>query len=128
MIQREYPLDKTWNFLEQQKTFDGDIVTNPPYGLAQESVEKALEMIPKGRKVVMYLKLTFLEGKKRRKLFDTNQLKNVYVLTQRSNCAKNGDENDWHAGAVAYAWFEWEKGANCKPLITWINGDEKSEK
>ena len=128
LIQREYPLDKTWNFLEQQETFDGDIVTNPPYELAQECVEKALEMIPKGRKVVMYLKLTFLEGKKRRKLFDTNQLKNVYVLTQRSNCAKNGDEELFGAGAVAYAWFEWEKGANCKPLITWINGEEKSEK
>ena len=85
-------------------------------------------MIPKGRKVVMYLKLTFLEGKKRRKLFDTNQLKNVYVLSQRSNCAKNGDEELFGAGAVAYAWFEWEKGANCKPLITWINGEEKSEK
>lgn len=66
----------------------------------------------------MYLKLTFLEGKKRRKLFDTNQLKNVYVLTQRSNCAKNGDEELFGAGAVAYAWFEWEKGANCKLLFT----------
>ena len=49
-------------------------------------------------------------------------------MTQRSNCAKNGDEELFGAGAVAYAWFEWEKGANCKPLITWINGDENPEK
>ena len=55
-------------------------------------------------------------------------MKNVYVLTQRSNCAKNGDEELFGVGAVAYAWFEWENGANCKPLITWINGDENPEK
>ena len=49
--------------------WDGDIVTNPPYAFAQEFVEKALAIIPEGRKVAMFLKLTFLEGKKRAALF-----------------------------------------------------------
>lgn len=49
---------------------DTDIVTNPPYSLAQEFVEHALEIIPDGCKVAMFLKLTFLEGQKRRELFD----------------------------------------------------------
>ena len=49
--------------------WDGNIVTNPPYKYAQEFVEKALSIIPEGKKVAMFLKLTFLEGKARRALF-----------------------------------------------------------
>lgn len=49
--------------------WDGNIVTNPPYKYAQQFVEKALSIIPEGKKVAMFLKLTFLEGKARRSLF-----------------------------------------------------------
>lgn len=49
--------------------WDGDIITNPPYKFAKEFVEKALQIIPKGNKIAMFLKLTFLEGKARRELF-----------------------------------------------------------
>ena len=49
--------------------WDGNIVTNPPYKYAQQFVEKALSIIPEGKKVAMFLKLTFLEGKARRTLF-----------------------------------------------------------
>jgi hypothetical protein len=45
------------------------IITNPPYKYAKEFVEKALELIDDSRKVAMFLKLTFLEGKARKKLF-----------------------------------------------------------
>ena len=50
-------------------TWEGDIITNPPYSKAQEFVEQALKMVKPGRKVAMFLKLTFLEGKKRGELF-----------------------------------------------------------
>ena len=59
------------DFLAPENTrWDGDIVTNPPYAFAQEFVEKALAIIPEGRKVAMFLKLTFLEGKRRAALFE----------------------------------------------------------
>ena len=47
----------------------GDIITNPPYKYAQEFIEKALQIIPEGNKVAMFLKVQFLEGKGRKKLF-----------------------------------------------------------
>lgn len=47
----------------------GDIITNPPYAAAQEFVEQALKMVQPGRKVAMFLKLTFLEGQGRATLF-----------------------------------------------------------
>lgn len=60
------------DFLADGNTeWGGDIVTNPPYAFAQEFVEKALAIIPDGRKVAMFLKLTFLEGKRRARLFET---------------------------------------------------------
>jgi hypothetical protein len=49
--------------------WNGNIVTNPPYKYAQQFVEKALSIIPERKKVAMFLKLTFLEGKARRDLF-----------------------------------------------------------
>ena len=42
------------DFLAAENTaWDGDIVTNPPYAFAQEFVEKALAIIPDGRKVAI---------------------------------------------------------------------------
>ena len=58
------------DFLKVNKPFNGDIITNPPYKYAKEFVEHALEIIPNGRRVAMFLKLQFLEGKARRKLFE----------------------------------------------------------
>lgn len=59
------------DFLSPDNTrWDGDIVTNPPYSFAQQFVEKAMSIIPDGRKVAMFLKLTFLEGKHRASLFE----------------------------------------------------------
>ena len=52
-----------------------DIVTNPPYSLAKEFVEHALNISNDGCKVAMFLKIQFLEGKSRRELFKSIHLK-----------------------------------------------------
>lgn len=112
------------DFLKCNDTFQGDIITNPPYKYAKEFVEHALDLITEGNKVFMFLKLQFLEGKSRRKLFDKNQLKTVYVSSSRILCARNGDFETIKKGggsAVAYAWFEFEKGYDSEPIIKWIN-------
>lgn len=58
-----------YNFLDRNWEWDGDIVTNPPYKYAREFIEKALDSVKTGRKVCLFLKLTFLEGKGRKQLF-----------------------------------------------------------
>lgn len=58
------------DFLQWTSSFDGDIITNPPYRFALEFVKKALELITEGHKVAMFLKLQFLEGKTRRAFFE----------------------------------------------------------
>lgn len=101
--------------------WDGDIITNPPYRFAQEFVEKSLSLIKNEHKVAMFLKIQFLEGKARRRLFDYFPPKKVYVASGRLNCAKNGDFDKYESSAVCYAWFVWEKGFSGKPQIEWIN-------
>lgn len=104
--------------------FSRDIITNPPYKYAKEFVEHALEISMDSTKVAMFLKLTFLEGKARKKLFEKYPPKTVYVSSSRLQCAKNGDFEKYSKGvgtAVAYAWFVWEKGFKGDPIIKWIN-------
>ena len=115
----------TTNHLER------DILTNPPYKYDKEFVVfdflKNIVLVPlvaDGRKVYMFLKLTFLEGKARySELFSKYPPKNIYVFSERVLCAKNGEFEKMKASggsAVAYAWYVWEKGYQGKTTIEWI--------
>lgn len=99
--------------------WDGDIVTNPPYKYAQEFVEKALQIIPEGKKVCMFLKLLFLEGKARKEFFRVNPPKTVWVSSSRLQCGMNGKFEG--TSATCYAWFVWEKGYEGDTIIKWFN-------
>lgn len=102
-------------------SWDGNIITNPPYRFAQEFVEKALNIIPTGKKVAMFLKLTFLEGKARRSLFRSTPPIRVWVSSSRLKCAMNGDFGSVSSSAAAYAWFVWEKGYKGETTVKWFN-------
>lgn len=122
-------VDRTGNteiidFLKFKGTFDGDVITNPPYKYAKEFVEKAIESVTDGHKVAMFLKLQFLEGKGRREFFDKYPPKMVYVSSSRIMCAKNGDFDgikESGGSAVAYCWYIWEKGYSGDTIIKWFN-------
>lgn len=100
--------------------FDGDILTNPPYKYAKEFVETALNKIEYGNYVIMFLKIQFLEGKERRKLFNEYPPKYVYVNSARQICYINGDMSKKMSSATCYCWFIWEKGFKGEPIIRWI--------
>lgn len=127
LIVREDLLTKVtpWDFLETktQKPLQLDIVTNPPYSLAEEFIRKALEVIEDGYYVCMFLPIRYLEGKKRRKLFDEYPLYKVVISSGRITCALNGDFEApaAKAGAASYAWFIWQKGSKCTPILEWAN-------
>lgn len=88
IIDRGYPETEIIDFLQfntedSTDIHNGDIITNPPYKYAKEFVEKAMEVSGDSAKVAMFLKLTFLEGKARRKMFDKYPPKVVYVFSSR---------------------------------------------
>lgn len=102
-----------------EKNIKKDILTNPPYKYAQEFIEKALQVIDDGYYVVMFLKIQFLEGKSRRRLYNQGNLKYVYVNSERQTCGKNGDFN-LKNNAMCYCWFIWQKGYKGSPVIRWL--------
>jgi len=102
----------------------GDIITNPPYKYAKEFVYKALQIIPKGNKIAMFLRVQFLEGKERKQLFTNFPPTKVLVSSSRILCAKNAEFEKMKQGggsAVAYAWFIWQKGYKGDTIIKWFN-------
>lgn len=107
--------------LDTQYKYDGDIVSNPLYELAQPIITNLMDKLETGRYLCMFLKLTFLEGKKRKELFDKYPPKRIWVSRSRIVCAKNGDFEKTKSSAVAYGWFVWQKGYTGDPIIKWFN-------
>ncbi|MCD8201973.1 MAG: class I SAM-dependent methyltransferase [Clostridia bacterium] len=98
-----------------------DIVTNPPYKIARQFIEHGLNLLPDGGKLAMFLKLTFLESKERRELFDNQPFRTLYVCSSRIQAAKNGDFVKYGNSAMAFGWYVWEKGFRGDPIIKWVN-------
>jgi hypothetical protein len=123
LVDRGYGYQQDFLFFNDNK-FDGDIITNPPYAMATEFIYKALELIPEGNKVAMFLKVQFLEGKERKVLFKNHPPQTVYISSSRLLCAKNAEFYKMIEGggsAVAYAWFIWQKGYKGETVLRWIN-------
>jgi len=126
IVDRGFPNTEIIDFLKVSKEdikheYPRDIITNPPYKYAKEFVEHALDISMASVKVAMFLKLTFLEGQARKKLFEQYPPARVYVFSGRVKCAKNGDFEGMGSSAVAYAWFVWVKDFKGSPVIRWVN-------
>ena len=111
------------NFLthDYSKTFN-TVITNPPFSLAKEFIEKGLEIADKY--VIMLCKIQLLEGAKRKDMFLNTPLKYVYVHTTRQATWKEGKPTDskgkkW-ATTMCLAWFVWDKEYEGEPIICWI--------
>lgn len=104
-----------------KRHFD-NIITNPPFNIAQEFIERGLQLA--NDKVIMFAKIQLLEGNKRKEMFDNAPLKYIYVFSKRVNPLRNGEELDengkqW-ASTMCFAWFVFEKGYEDEPIIRWI--------
>tara|TARA_R100000700_G_scaffold32473_1_gene39861 strand:- start:2 stop:526 length:525 start_codon:yes stop_codon:yes gene_type:complete len=105
------------DFLMEQKLLAPNIITNPPYKLAQQFIQKAIDLGAK--KHCWLLRLSFLEGQHRRiSLFDYHKPARVLVFSQRLTIWR-GDEEPNGSGATAYAWFVWDGKAK-QTKIDWL--------
>lgn len=81
------------------------IITNPPFNLAIEIINKAIQDVEDGGYVIMLLRLNFLETKARKEFFDKYMPQYIFVHHQRMSFIK-GKGTD----SVAYAHYVWQKG------------------
>ena len=120
LIDRGYGLGGI-DFLKTKKNFAGDIVTNPPYKMAEEFVRHCMMTIEDGNRVAMFLRIQFLEGQKRRELFGDYKPEKVYVSSKRILCAMNGAFDEIKGSAACYCWIIWKKGYTGPTELKWFN-------
>lgn len=97
------------DFLMERKAPDGCecIVTNPPFMLAHEFVRHSLTLVPK---VVMLLRLAFLESERRCDILDNASLMAVLVFRKRLPMMhRKGWEGRKANSGMAFAWFLWNR-------------------
>lgn len=95
--------------------FIDNVVTNPPFLLAEEFLQNAL--IISRKKVVLFLRLAFLESQKRAWVEQT-PLEKVWIFRNRINAEKAGSFNN--SKMLCFAWFVWNKEYDGEPKIGWL--------
>jgi len=100
--------------LPKQSGYDG-LVTNPPYfkDLPRKIAEKG---VAEYDYTALFVRLTFLEGIKRKKLFTTNPPTSIIFLSDRVRFRPNLEgeaieKEDQIGGMIAYMWIIWDKKA-----------------
>lgn len=82
------------------------IITNPPYSLAQQFIERALEVATRG--VIMLARLELLHGQKRHSFWTENPPSRVHVHSASLPYYRDGE---WkRGGSFAHAWYVWDSG------------------
>ena len=109
-----------------------NIITNPPFSLAHEFIQKAKSIYTD--KIAFLLPLSYLHGQKRFEDKIFSELKCIHIFTRYPMLGEPlREDGKYHTGMVAYAWYIWKKEWEREPVIRWINnqkyvlskGDEK---
>lgn len=114
--------------LPKQKGYDA-LVTNPPYhkDLPRKIAEKGISEYDV---TAMFVRLTFLEGKKRKKMFTNNPPSDIIILSDRikfgTGLLEPINKNDQIGGMIAYAWVIFDKRAKSDSTqMRWVLLDEE---
>ena len=78
------------------------ILTNPPYSLALEFMQKALR---EAKTVVMLLRIDLLGSKTRYPFWSNNPPTHLFPLSKRPSFTENNKTDRYN-----YAWFAWDRG------------------
>ena len=118
------------DFLETKDQWDGDILTNPPFKLAEEFIEHSMDILKNGRKALFFLKIQFIQSKERKALFEKYPPKYILVNSTRIFCAMNGEfekyakwseeKQMWTGGTQCFVWFVFENGWTGPSTVKWI--------
>lgn len=107
------------DFFKEKELLAPCILTNPSYKIALETIQHAIDL--GAEEIWMFLKLTFLEGQKRKEFFDKYPPYEVLIFSAREQCALEGKEEEFaKSSAACYAWFHWIKNYDGRPQIGWI--------
>lgn len=100
------------------------VFMNPPFSLAVQFVEKALEL--GARKIVCFQRFAWWESKTRRDFWKKNPPNRIYICSDRADCWRHDipQAQRGSGSPTAHAWFVWEKG---HPLGTILGHISKND-
>ena len=81
------------------------IITNPPFNIAIDIINKAINDVKPNGFVIMLLRLNFLGSKQRFEFWQNNKPKYIFVHHKRMSFTDNGNTD-----SIEYAHFVWQKG------------------
>ena len=112
------------DFLKAAHQKADNIITNPPFGLAESFILHALSLAEK--KVAIFSRLAILESARRyRNIFKDNPPTRILVFTERVTLYPSGLVTAG-TSTIAYAWLIWDsakKDEEC--VLNWISPGRK---
>lgn len=115
-VRDDAPVDFCGDFLaaEDMSRLNVDLViSNPPFALALEFIQRALEIVRPGAWVVMLLRLNFFGSQKRKPFFEQHMPERVYIHNKRMSFTPDGK-----ADSVEYMHAVWRKGHHPRAALT----------
>lgn len=116
-----------WDFLMEKQVPIGveAIITNPPYKLAGQFATHGIMLCPK---VIMLLRLAFLESEGRSSILDGGFLARVHVFRNRLPLMhRDGWTGNISTNTIAFAWFVWDRdhqGPTTIDRVSWIKNEQ----
>lgn len=122
---RDVPVHQL-DFLSDHGIRADNIVTNPPFNIAEDFVLKALSCVE--HKAAFFLRTAFLESATRwRSIFSTAPPARVHIFSERASLYPAG-KTAKGGGTTSYAWFVWDKAVPPgPPQIFWIPPGAKTK-
>ena len=84
-------------------------ITNPPFNIAMEVIQKALKDVRAGGLVIMLLRLNFFGSRERQGFFQKNMPVLTYVHTKRPKFLNTGGTD-----SIEYMHCVWQVGNPCR--------------
>lgn len=106
IVERDFPLHFVRDFLAEAEAPAAQcVITNPPYRLAQQFVEHALDLVPV---VMMLLPLRFLASERRTGILEGGKLHRVHIFRNRLPMMhRDGWTGPRASSSIDFAWFVW---------------------
>lgn len=103
------------------------IITNPPFKLADEFALHALEL--GATKIALLCRLAWLEGAARhQRLWSKHPPSRVWTFCRRQTLWKGDDPNAQDkGGAIAFAWFVWDAAHQGETVLRWLPGAPRAQ-
>jgi hypothetical protein len=119
LVDRGYGQSRV-DFLMEYSTRAPNIVTNPPFKMAEAFARHAVSLAT--GKVAFLVRSQFLEGLTRRTLFAQSPLARVWVFSWRLPISRGEvkPEAERQGSMATYAWFVWDHSHKGPPTLGWI--------